>query len=276
MTDMSTCQHLHRALRAGEPPSEELLAHAEGCEACAELLVNDAELANAMLSGEAEEAAASGDALSRMRSVLETESTGLNALRGWSTPRRVAVVGGVAAGLLTVVALFSLRGDIDVYPRLRLYATVATYAALVVALVRLGLWRFDRALPPRMAEWGLLAIAIIVPIAFVAFPQAHMAHPLSLAGVGDDLVPRAVGCFLYGSGVALVMGGVALRFARGPKTSRPVFLILAAGLLGVAALELHCALTAPIHLGLGHSTVAITAGVGALFLRAWRNRPANP
>ncbi len=276
MTDMSTCQHLHRALRAGESPSEELLAHAEGCEACAELLANDAELAQAMLSGEAEESAASGEALSRLRSALEAESSGLNALRGWSTARRVAVVGGVAAVLLTVVALFSLRGDIDVYPRLRLYATVATYVALVVALVRLGLWRFDRALPPRMAEWGLLAIAIIVPVAFVTFPQAHMAHPLSVVGVGDDLIPRAVGCFLYGSGVGLVMGGVALRLAREPKSARPVFLILAAGLLGVAALELHCALTAPIHLGLGHTTVAIVAGVGALFLRAWRNRPANP
>lgn len=264
---MSDCQQLHGALRSRQQPSAELLSHTKTCDPCAELLADDARLAQGLLgieSDEAEVEASQNDAaLSRMHALLSGESAGLAPLRSWSSPVRIGVVACVAVLLLALVALRSLRPDVDVYPRLRLYATVAAYLALAAALIRLGLWRLDRALPPRPAEWGLFALGVVVPLAFALQPQAHVVHPASLGGVGGDLVPRAVGCFLYGTGLALVIGGVAFVLSRAPRSWRPSFLILGSGVLGVGCLELHCALTAPLHLAVGHATVAVVAAISA-------------
>ncbi len=275
MTDVSDCKQLHGALRSGQPLSAELLSHAKICDPCGELLADDAQLARGLLAVEGSEPFDDA-ALSRMRGVLGQESSGLAPLRSLSTPVRITIATAVAAVLIGFVALRSLRPDIDVYPRLRLYATVATYLALAAALLRLGLWRLDRALPPRPVEWALFALGIVVPLAFAWQPQAHLAHAASLGGVGADLVPRAAGCFLYGTGLGLVIGGAAYALTRAPRSWRPSFLILGSGVLGAGCLELHCALTAPLHLAVGHATVAVVASLVALGLGSRQQRATNP
>ncbi|MEZ4227373.1 MAG: hypothetical protein R3B13_40925 [Polyangiaceae bacterium] len=275
MTDVSDCGQLHRALKAHQDLGEDLLRHAESCEPCAELLAQDASLAKGLLAADAQAPEQiAEDALARLHGRLAQDARALGSLRSLSTPLRLGIASVAVVGLLATVAAAMLRPDIDVYPRLRLYASLAAHLVLVAALLRLALWRLDRALPPRGVELALFGLGALVPLGLALLPQAHTAHPASLGGVGSDFLPRAAACFFFGSGFAVVTGAVMWLLSRAPRSPRSLFVFAGAGVLGAATLELHCALTEPLHLGAGHATVALGAGLLVLALRR-RLSPAS-
>ena len=113
---------------------------------------------------------------------------------------------------------------------------------------------------------AVLGLAPLLLAGLYLMPVAH-TDPLASAqpqGAGAVLL-RALPCLGVGMSIALI-GSIALRaFDRGG--SRALVLLASAG--GVAAnllLLLHCPLTAPAHLLLGHLGVLLLVVAGALLL----------
>jgi hypothetical protein len=120
----------------------------------------------------------------------------------------------------------------------------------------------------------LAALAFALPLILALRPRAHVDHPASLAGVGDDFLHRAAACCLYGTLLAIPWLVLCWALDRSEHRSAPNAL-LAAGAAGVAAnlaLELHCPITARSHLALGHAGVGLGLVLGYMAWRAVRTR----
>ncbi len=267
MTKVSTCATVRDFLVSGsESPTAELRAHAEGCAPCAELLRDDAALGHGLAP-----AIAGGETPAELQALraglgqaLAAEQ-GLGArLRSLSTPARRTAVAALGLALLAFVVLATARADLAVYPVARLGPTLVAYLALAVTAGHFALSPLQRPLPPLWARVGVVVAAVLLPVVVAALPAAHAAHSASVGGTGADLVPRAAACFSFGSVLAaplLVLVALSARAPRGVAAVAPLFGV-AAGLIGTAALELHCPLTAPAHLVVGHAAVAVVYVVG--------------
>lgn len=179
----------------------------------------------------------------------------------------IAVAAAVACPLL--VLLFNRRVDFGVYPLDRLAVDIALL--LVPWVLALGLWlrplHRPRASPRVVVAIGV--VAVCAGIVLGALPEAHRAVAASLAGVGSDLVPRAVGCFAFGVVTAIplaVVLGLASRQGRWWKPS--IVAALSAALIGQLSVFFHCPLVGGVHLWLGHATVVVPA----LLVGWWSHR----
>jgi hypothetical protein len=230
------------------------------------------------------------DALARAERNLEAER-GLGAwLASRPTLQRwLFALAGVVVAL--GVGLAARRADLGVYPQLRLALELGLPLALI--LLTLAAWLRPLYRPPPRVDlrplWLLLILA--TPLAQALLPQAHAAHAASLAGAGTDLVARAVGCLLWGVIVGLPAGLLALGLGRDGRAARFFgrsacffgrYSLLAAalgGAAGVLSLQLHCPLTARMHLVVGHAPVPIVAALVAIgvvgLARKVRARPLN-
>ncbi|MEX1363047.1 MAG: hypothetical protein AB1Z98_07970 [Nannocystaceae bacterium] len=267
------CQQVHAALRHGQavvPPS--LVEHVASCPACATVVEGGAPLAQALDT--APPVASLEGVWARVQAEVERERGPAAALRSLRTPLRVALVAAVAGLLPGLTLLLWGRGDLHVYPVARLLldvTVVAVPAALLLAVAMRPLhtrpWpRWLAALAVGLAVLGALIGPMMVP--------AHHAHPLSLAGTGDDLVRRAVACLVAGAVLGLPLAVVAgLVMRRRGRFGLPVGLaVVLAGLVGTVSIFLHCPLVAPVHLVLGHSTVLLVYLLLALVAAPGRSR----
>jgi hypothetical protein len=98
-----------------------------------------------------------------------------------------------------------------------------------------------------------------------------MPHPASLRGVGADLLPRALACFVWGSAIAMlgVAGAFALLRGRRALTADPTSLWAVRILLAQLMLALHCPLVGHPHLALGHATIGVAAVAAMAAARLW-------
>ena len=122
---------------------------------------------------------------------------------------------------------------------------------------------------------GVLGLAVLLPLVSGLLPVAHTLHPESLLGAGDDLMGRASACFVFGLLSAAPTAALLTLLSRqsGMDILRLALVAGAAGLVGVLALVVHCPITQPIHLLLGHGPVVL--GMIALYLLVfWRVRPS--
>jgi len=256
---VSACQAIRDALAKGEALSDSQARHAEGCETCSDLLGADAELARGVVGVPAPAAEDLGPLLAAVERRIDQERGPVAWLRSRPTPLRHVLGALLPLAIVAWILIAKRRPDLAVYPAPRLLLTVLVYAGLLGAVVRSTLAPLqERALAAR-TRWLLVAAALLVPFLVAALPQAHAAHAASLAGAGDDFARRALACFGFGEALALAVLVAWAALARdahhGVKTA--ALAAVGAGLAGILALELHCPITHPLHLLVGHATVGL-------------------
>jgi hypothetical protein len=169
----------------------------------------------------------------------------------------------VALALVGWQLLASRRADLMTYPALRMAGEVAIYATLVVG----GVWWMLRPLHRRQGSnwmrWVGAVVAIGYPFLVALAGPAHQAHPASLEGVGADFASRAMACFLYGSVLALPFVLMAWASDRWDHRRLGRLLLVAAGggVVGNFVLHLHCPLTDPMHILVGHALIGVAYAV---------------
>jgi len=275
------CADVRTAILKGELPAE-VRAHSAECPACAELVAEGGKLGRRLALAPAAEPDL-GPLLARVQGAVQRDVGFVARLRSCTTPLRVAI----AVGCVVLIALyqlaFSRRGDLQVYPPAQMLLSLGSHVLAIGLALTAALRPLQR--PPQSA-WlrPLLVVAVLlVPFVLSARSPVHENHPASLIGAGSDFLPLALGCFLYGTLLALPVLGLVWALDRGQHGSRQVAL-LAAGTGGLAAnlaLELHCPSTQLVHLLAGHATIGVVA-VGAyaafgnsLFSRRWSGTSAR-
>lgn len=235
----------------------ELRQHLDACEPCACLAADGGALAREL--GLRERDPELGGVLAELERSLEAERGITGRARSLPTPARLLLALGGAAMVILVGGLLRPRVDLDAYPALRLGVGVGALGATAA----LGVWLWLRPLfRSPLPAWAVPALAMTsvgLPWLIAGAPMAHQAHPASLAGAGDDLAVRAVACLLYGGlwgGAVLVLVRLLGR-APGARTSFEALAGLSGALIGSIVLELHCPITQPAHLLLGHAPLAV-------------------
>jgi hypothetical protein len=244
------CVDVREALVSGRPLSAAEAEHAAACPVCSQALP---------------QAGAGEAALFAAVEAAVQEERGLAAwLRNLPTMVRIFVGFDVAIALVTMMTLARPRWAYGPVPMERVTFAVSVLALLYVFVLRQALRPLQAPPANRRLVTAVFAAGLAVPLLFALFPPA---------GPGDSALAAmrtAVSCFWFGAapGALLV---VALRLLdRGAHAVGDVALLAAVGggLVGNAALELHCPSTAPLHLVLGHATV----GVALVAFYAMRTR----
>jgi len=190
------------------------------------------------------------------------------ALRALSTPRRVLLALLPLCALAAITALVRPRLDLAVYPGARMALVLGVVGALVFVSVLLALWSLAWRPVPEAVRKLAIALAPVALFVVYALPQAHTAHPASLQAEGlPALIMRALPCLVVGSMVAVCAFLLLRAFDRGATRASWLF-AACAGLYANLLLQLHCAVTAPAHMLMGHLGVALLA----LLAVAWSER----
>ena len=188
---------------------------------------------------------------------LEKER-GLTAeLRALSTPRRLSLLLGTFVALALTTYLVRPRLDLAIYPAARMALILCVVGVLVMSSALVALWPLSyRPLPPLLRKLAV-ALGPLSLLALYSLPAAHTAHPASLQAEGfAALFVRALPCLLIGSGVAASAFLLLRALDRGALSVSLVF-AACAGLYANFLLQLHCSVTAPEHMLLGHLGVAL-------------------
>ena len=201
--------------------------------------------------------------------MLAAERGARGFLRSRPTSQRVLLAAALVLAWAAAVLLATRRPDLGVMPIARLVLDVALLGTPIVAGLAIALRPVHRPALPPWSRIVLLAYAAIALLVFALLPMAHADHPASLAGVGDDMAKRAVGCFTFGSifGVLTVLGLRMLSRGSGRVFVPTLAIAVASALTGALALYFHCPITHPIHLLLGHVPILLPPTVFALLAR---------
>jgi hypothetical protein len=178
-------------------------------------------------------------------------------LRARSTGTRALLATSVMALLAVLSATVFQRPDLGVYPGARMAGVLLVIGAGVTLLLALALRPLQRPAPPAWALALATAGALLALLAAYAMPAAHLAHPASLQAPGLlPLLQRALPCLVIG----VVLGGVVyaalVSLDRG-GSRRALATAAASGLAANLVLHLHCPVTEPMHMVLGHLGVAV-------------------
>jgi hypothetical protein len=263
------CTDIRARLLQGGDLGPAAAAHAAECPACAALLADGGRVAR--LLGHPEHARVDVDAALATAEAAMAREVGVRArLRSASTRVRLSMMGLAGASVALAFLVLRPRPDLAAYPRGRLALSVV----LLLAATGVGMRMFARPLylpsTERRRSLAILGAALALPFVLAALPQAH-GLPVSLGGTGDDLLARALVCVRTG---LMAAAPVALTLWLVDRGTAPWVLgAVTAGVTGTLALELHCPLTSPAHLLLGHATIAPIAMLAALALG--RLRPST-
>jgi len=270
-----SCERIQAQLRADAEPAPEIEEHLDACVDCAAVA---AEVEGLVTDDGADLPEVAG-LLGQVESAIAAERGPLAWLRERSTPVRLMLAVAIGFGIPLAFGIATLRADISVYPVVRFAAIGGAFAAALAAALWVGLRPLHRPGLSTAALRGLALFAVAAMVVSAAIPAAHAAHPASIGGVGDDLVRRALACFLTGLavGVPVALAGRALGRAHASWLGAPAMAPLAGAVAGNLALHLHCPLVAPQHLLAGHAAVLVpfAIAIGWIALR-WRRRGVSP
>lgn len=203
----------------------------------------------------------------RVDADLDEEKGLLASLRARPTPQRIALVIVVTAVLMAVTAVAMPRAEIAEYPVLRMGIVLATLSTVMAAAV----WRLLRPLhlpKPSASSTRLLLVAgVLAPTVAALWPlYGHVGHH---AGEGMHFALGCGRCMAFGAvmGAPVLALATMLRRARVDGAAVVGLAGVAAGLVGNLTLQLHCPITAPLHLLLAHASLAVLLGIVAL---RWR------
>ena len=189
-------------------------------------------------------------------------------LRALSTPRRIVLVLIPLVVLAGITLSLRPRLDLAVYPGARMGLVLGVVGALMLLSVLLALWSLAWRPVPDAVRKLAIALAPIALFVLYALPPAHTAHPAPLQTEGlTALLVRALPCLVVGSMVAASAFFFLRVFDRGATRASWLF-AACAGLYANLLLQLHCSVTAPAHMLLGHLGVALLA----LLAVAWVER----
>ena len=275
---MHTCDDTRRALeRGGFPENREARDHLAACPACRELVAGAPALGHRLAglkppSEPAERPGAHDQAWTALQADLRAEQAPTGWLRNRGTMQRVVLSISVPAALVAWNLVAKRRADWDAYPTPRLVGETVLLLVSLWAAVHFALRPLH--LPPR--TWlrrVVMLVALAVPVGLAVLGPAHVAHPVSLQGVGLDFWPRALACLKFGAAMA-VPAIVVLLWADRTQGRGLVLAALAAGvggLTGNLVLHVHCAITDPGHRLVGHAAIGLVL-IPLLVLVAWVRR----
>jgi len=260
---------------AGRRHDASLEAHIRECLECA-LFTADAELGAAsesmrVVPGTVERL------LDGIELRLQRESGPTAWLQSRRTGTRLVLGAVVTLGIPLLVALLVPRGDLSVYPIVRLITIATLLVLLSVVALSVKLRPLHRPPLPTGVATALLIGAVIVVAVDVALPPAHALQPASLEGTGIDFLRRAAGCLCAGLLIGLpVLIGVGFldRGARG-STANDLLAPLLAAVAGYLALDLHCPLVSRAHLLVGHASLLLVFPVVFVALFGRHSRRAR-
>ena len=214
-----------------------------------------------------EPAAAEIDALrGQMVALLREERGPLAALRARPSWQRLSLVAAAAAAVVVASFAFTPRGDLAGYPAAHMFATLTLLGLLTVAAG----WRLLRPLHlPPLPVWtgrALLAVGVLAPVALALVPIDHQG---AAAGQGADFAIACGRCMGFGAalGAPVLVLALLARRARIDGASVAALGGVVAGLTGNLALHLHCPVSEPLHVILGHGILLVLLGVIASLWR---------
>lgn len=192
-------------------------------------------------------------------------------LRSRSTPTRLAIAGSALLGVAVIVVTGWLRPDHGVYPLMRMLGVLLVISALITVDLLLALWPLQRAALPRWLHVAGTFGALLGLAAIYALPAAHEAHPASVQAPGiAALMKGALRCLGVGMVLAVAVYGFLRALDRG-GADRALLAGACSGFAANLALQLHCPITLPTHMLVGHLGVAVLfVGGLALYARARR------
>jgi hypothetical protein len=194
--------------------------------------------------------------------IAQSESSGWERVRSLSTRTRAWLAWGGVLGVTLLTLVATPRVELSAYPWPRMLLSLAVIAVLCGALLvpALGSWHHPALTPRRALGWVLGAW--LASVALSLLPEAHVMLPHTASERGQEL-RRALGCLGFGFALGLPVFMLCRWLGRGAPSSS-VAAAAVAGLAGNAALQLHCPITEPAHLLLGHSTLGLVVLVLAL------------
>ena len=221
------------------------------------------ETAEADLTGVDETTLAELDALrTNVRDLVANEQTSLGRWRAVSTRTRLAAVLGLALTGPALLAWGAPRTNLATTAPLRLAATLAVVCVSLAAIVTDALRPLHRRAPSDALRSSLIALAFGIPLVVALLPHGD---PGLYAGVGAAFFEKSGLCLGVGalsSLPILLLALVSMRH-RGHGHMRPMLGAATAGLVGNAALVLHCPILTAPHQLIGHVTLVplLIAGV---------------
>lgn len=269
------CRDIQKRIRAGNTLDDPgVRAHVGSCTACATLVVGAESFVRALDAADVTPSEADTPSFDVLASRIERERGPLAWLASRPTALRMLLALAGVAVLTTLVALAAPRADLAVYPLGRMLGLLLALGAVAAAVVVVALRPLFLPQLPAKLEPALLALALTAPFLVGVLPMAHMAHPASLEGTGADFLRRAAACFVFGAVVGAPILVLA-RFLDRRRHARIATALLAAavgGLTGNLALQLHCPITDPSHILVGHGTVGmglalVYGGLAVVFAR---------
>lgn len=252
------CDAVRDSFRTSAALSPALSEHVAGCPLCS--AVTQANLPTVALPA--------ADALQ------PPSLAGERGARAWLREQPTRVRLAMATGLAIAIPVFWLlgapRADLGVYPLARLSLDLGLLLAPIALMFPLVFRPLHRRAVPQWVGAVLVFSALVATVVLVTMPAAHWAHPASQLGVGDDRNARAFGCFLTGAGSAgpLLVGLWMLSRRGQPLWRLGAVAATLAGMVGGLSVFLHCPLTSPAHLVLGHATVMLPFVALALLSRS--------
>jgi hypothetical protein len=234
-------------------------------------LEREIEACKAVLEGGAGDTAAPdavlGDLRKRVEGDLATEKGALARLRALPTSQRILVVLATMTAMTVLSVVLTPRPDLAEYPAVRMAVSLALLAVVTGAAT----WRLLRPLyAPPPSIWlsrALLVMGPLLPLALALIPIDHSgAHP----GEGAAFAVQCSKCLAFGGFMGFPVLLLALLARRSRMDGAAVAALggVAAALTGDLALQLHCPITNPAHLIVGHALlVVVVAVVAALWHR---------
>ena len=183
---------------------------------------------------------------------------GLSAwLRARSTSERLLLAGSASAAVLLAVYAWFVRPDLAVYPTGRMTAVVLIAVSALATSLALALRPTQRPAAPSWAAPSVAGLGLLGLLAVYLMPALPVLDPSHLQAPGvEAALHRALPCFGIGLVVAGALYALWTLLDRG-GARRGLAAAAAAGLTANLALQLHCPITAPAHLLLGHLGVAL-------------------
>lgn len=176
--------------------------------------------------------------------------------RSRSTTTRLLIAAGSMAVLVALSAVGIPRTRFAPIPVERIVVVLGALSVLAAMLLRVGLRPAHVPAPPDRSLLAIIGAGLLLPVATALLPAG--AHSFDHY-VQYTQTQATVGCFIIGAFTGVLVLLVLRVLDRHAHDSRPAGVLAAVtgGVAGNLALELHCPITAPAHLLLGHATVGL-------------------
>ena len=200
---------------------------------------------------------------------LEGEGGLLGRLRSLKTGTRAALVLALMAAVTALTVVVTPRADLAAYPTPRMFAVLIVLAVVTGAAT----WRLLRPLHlPPPSVWmsrALLVVGVLTPVVLSLIPIDHVGGH---AGHGAHFFAACGKCLGFGGvlGLPVLLLAFAVRRSRVDGAAVAALAGVAAGLTGNLTLQVHCPITDPSHLLLGHALLLGLLGVAAA---VWQRQP---